>query len=567
MFESLKKLLDKFPYFLDKGKGSNFTKSERVFNNRFTKVYNDLFEVYLSGKIDKKVFIWKEQSVPYSYSMNFLVLLPDLKEVKVEKVTISNEDNIEEMEIITDTIYRKSYEKGEEYDYFHHIEECHEETPLPKAKYIITAITYDEMELVKGFPENDTEIGNIYDHDNSLDEFGAFINLPRLQFVATDDYANTVPPFHEQLSEDDYHYFQRIVYFLAYRDKIPLPVLEIWKTLCIPTDEITMINRETILCKMFDKGLHGREDWIPSKWEHKDTMCSLNDEDYYFFANVNDNTPLERQDIKFTFSMVSSFGVPSNEEYFIVPYINGEAQDIVLSSKHKWTVNTSLFNNESATFYFKCYESMTELEENTNPIVSDEIAIVVRGCNNANFYVKPTGDDANDGLTRKTAFKTIEKACSMVEGENNVISLTDGTYGLSDTVKISENTKIVGCSGSNPILQFSNSVLFDISQQKTLLLQNVSASYHGYKTHYDSETFFNDNKNQSYMKVVSDLLEIVALDTSDDVDIVFTDDKIIFNKLEADWDWVVKISDTLDSTVDISIIGSGENPNLIVRDG
>ena len=56
---SLNSLLKMFPYFFDKRETSNFYKSQKVTNNLFKKIYNDLKEVYESTKLDKKILIWK----------------------------------------------------------------------------------------------------------------------------------------------------------------------------------------------------------------------------------------------------------------------------------------------------------------------------------------------------------------------------------------------------------------------------------------------------------------------------------------------------------------------------
>ena len=69
--DSLKKLLSKFPYFLDKRENSNFYKSQDVTNKRFQDISQSLFEVDESFSLLKKIWIWKEQEVPYDYTINF----------------------------------------------------------------------------------------------------------------------------------------------------------------------------------------------------------------------------------------------------------------------------------------------------------------------------------------------------------------------------------------------------------------------------------------------------------------------------------------------------------------
>ena len=85
MKDSLKWLLSKFPYFLDKNEGSNFYKSSSVINNAFKEFRQDLFNVHLSHRLEKKVLIWKEQFAENDYTINFFVNVPYLKMVNCYK--------------------------------------------------------------------------------------------------------------------------------------------------------------------------------------------------------------------------------------------------------------------------------------------------------------------------------------------------------------------------------------------------------------------------------------------------------------------------------------------------
>ena len=77
MKDSLKWLLSKFPYFLDKSNGSNFYKSSSVINDSFKEFRQDLFNTHLSHRLDKRVLVWKEQEVDNDYTMNFYESLVD----------------------------------------------------------------------------------------------------------------------------------------------------------------------------------------------------------------------------------------------------------------------------------------------------------------------------------------------------------------------------------------------------------------------------------------------------------------------------------------------------------
>ena len=94
---SLKKLMDMFPYLFDKRITSNFYKSQDVSNNLFKDLYNNLFKVKESFRLNKRLLIWKEQIVPYAYTINFVSSFPNLKSVKIYK-----DDNLVHSENFSD---------------------------------------------------------------------------------------------------------------------------------------------------------------------------------------------------------------------------------------------------------------------------------------------------------------------------------------------------------------------------------------------------------------------------------------------------------------------------------
>ena len=98
---SLQSLLDKFPYFLNKSKDSNFYKVQWVNNENFKTLYNDLFKVYESFHLSKNLLVWKELDQAYDYKINFVANYPNLKSVKITKNddliymgTYQEEDNV-----------------------------------------------------------------------------------------------------------------------------------------------------------------------------------------------------------------------------------------------------------------------------------------------------------------------------------------------------------------------------------------------------------------------------------------------------------------------------------------
>jgi pectate disaccharide-lyase len=76
------------------------------------------------------------------------------------------------------------------------------------------------------------------------------------------------------------------------------------------------------------------------------------------------------------------------------------------------------------------------------------------------YYVSPSGNDSNDGLTRNTAYKTLTKALTKAS-KGVTIFLLNGTYSYSTTFKLtasgtsSEPIKILNYSGHSPVIDFS----------------------------------------------------------------------------------------------------------------
>ena len=97
---SLRKMLDKYPYFLDKRKVSNLYKITKVNNSPFRDLYNALFQTYESFHLNKRVLMWKTQSEPYIYTQHFVCNYPNIRLVEIYKndLLIHKEEFTEEEE-------------------------------------------------------------------------------------------------------------------------------------------------------------------------------------------------------------------------------------------------------------------------------------------------------------------------------------------------------------------------------------------------------------------------------------------------------------------------------------
>lgn len=578
VYKSFEKLLGKFPYFLNKNKDSNFSKSETVFNEEFKEIYNNLYDVYLESKLNKHVLIWKEQEAPYEYDMCFHVSLPDLKSVKITRhywttiiqETIGDDGSVQKVETrqeMHEDIYTETYEYDEHINKFEYLHSSFAETIIPKDKYTISVETWDEYTTIKGFPENNTIENNEYDHDTSLDHFGNIFKFPRrtYQQVEPEDYPNTVPAYDNQLTEDDYHYLQRLLYYASHLQDTPLPVLEIFKLFSLT--DVQLLNRSRLICRMIDTSRHQKEgvynrDWRELRWEHKDGWCNGNEEDLFLFATVNNNNLLEGQKFNFTFQILNSLGEQANntknynlitesiideseKPWVIVPYKDNQLfQDgLYLYSDKKWVLTTNDINNEDCTFIFKCFSSIEDAQDDINTnngnfiihdtdIVSDEIYITVRGCNSADWYVSATdGDDSNTGTSKTDAFKTIHQALQHIEGEKNIISVLDGVYSLPEAETITENTTIVSCPDYNPRIQCNYPVFFRVGQNVSLTLKNIRLNYKCCSL-YSSFTVFKNNNNLNYPLNVRVAGKFCLISTGIVLDTPLTDEWVVLHNYQ-----------------------------------
>ena len=360
---SLKKLLGMFPYFFTKDESSNFVKSQKVTNNRFKDLYNSLYDTYLSFALEKKCLIYKEQEEPYNYIMHFICTIPLLENVKIYSesdliyearfelssdgsVSYLREEDIHLYNVVEEVIGDETVNEihHDMHTQYHDISEDiktieysyndSSETIIPETEYHIEVTTFDEYTTSKGFPENDTPLNNIFDHDISLDEIGALNNIPRKKYVPTQNYSKTEPAYNNRASEDDYHYMQRILKYLLLIHSEPLAVAEIFKLYGL---EAKLINRDRFLCKMFDIFKHPYhyepdadgdqlfvDDWEPEAWEHKDKLCPGNIFlGEYFYVFTDTIQPVKKQSVTFCFKFLNGIFEPLTGDFTIDIYLNG----------------------------------------------------------------------------------------------------------------------------------------------------------------------------------------------------------------------------------------------------
>ena len=491
MKDSLRWFLGKFPFFLDKNAGSNFYRSSSVINDGFKDFRQDLFNTHLGHRLDKRVLIWKEQEDEYDYTMNFFVHLPYLKMVNVYE-----EDEL---------IHTESYEYEDEVDTFIYSYDASSNNVIPTVKYRVTVETWEEYVMSKGFPENDEAVGDIFDHDKSLDELGALYDIPRKRYVYTEStsYGETEPPYNNKGTEDDYHYMNRILGYINHMLDTPLPVLEVWKLFGIPLDQISLINRERYLCKMYSSVKHGGDNWTPKPWEHKDTMGCFWPEPVFFFVEVDNHSPVYGQSIQFTFTFLDMYGDDKGKDYLIDVYLDDELIETDVDPLDVYKFSTKGVD-DTYPLVFKFIAK--PLDTRYEVLESDEIIITVKGCNTADWYVAVDGDDNNAG-TKDNPFRTLPKALSMVEGSKNVVVLRNGTFPINSMQTIDTPTSIISCQGA--VIRDDNHYdFFNILQDCSLYLMGITLKHKCCEMYGVDHSFVNKNLTQNpvYLRINPELM-------------------------------------------------------------
>lgn len=407
---------------------------------------------------------------------------------------------------------------------------------IPEDNFIIEVETYDEYVIRKGFPERDTVFDNEmefwkeyidhfedenynltpltydeYDHDLSLDYIGYLNNIPRKQYIEIDtlgEYYRSEPPFNNRRSEDDYHYMKRIIEYNLRLWDTPAPVLEIWKLYGLT--DVSMVNREHQLLKIFDILKHDYhveqrthpcdpdkiyntyvvDGWVPEAWEHKDRFFrEENKFGAYFFAKANTVRPVKHKPVTFNFEILNSLAEDISGDYLIDCYLDDNPVFLNESNCKQWICSADLLDEfYPNVFTFICHTSEKEIGR-------VEITITVRGCGDADFYVKSDGNDNNDG-SKTAPFRTLTKALSMINGVYDLIAVV-GEVTTTETEKVPQDCTIIGCKTNGvegTIKNMNTAKLFNVAQDHKLTLQDLQiVTYEPFTDYLEDVDFDNVN--------------------------------------------------------------------------
>lgn len=493
MKNSLKQFMKKFPVFLDKNNGSNFYKSSYVINENFKGFYNDLFIVHNQHRLNKNILFWRE-------SERIIDEEEELDYIEDTYYIYAYYANIKTVELYENDVLIDSVNYQEEDEQNEYSNNWVRER-IPNQAFRIKITTYDEYVIEKGFPENDIEMGNIFDHDKSLDHFGSLYNIPRKKYIYNDttNPEKTEPPFNDKNTEDDYHYLNRILYYISRFHDTPLPVLEIWKLYGIPVDKISFINRSHQLCKMYEEKRHPDTSWLPKEWEHKDSMFCPKEESAFFFVTLNNYTPTRKSNVYFTFDFFDMYGKELEKAYIIDIYLNDTLIVGDWNPENQYKFNTA----ETQEYDLKFKFIAKPIDEIHKQLESEEFYLIIKGCGNADFYCDAVnGNDITGNGTSQYPFKTLQKALSMVEANKNTIALKSGTYEIPDEQPIIKNTSIVGCTEA--IIKSDTVNFFKIQNNVSLYLEGITLLYEENELYSDGDLFYNTNINENpvYIRIV-----------------------------------------------------------------
>ncbi|WP_407422049.1 DUF1565 domain-containing protein [Methanobrevibacter sp.] len=396
-------------------------------------------------------------------------------------------------------IYTESFEEDDfvdtfEYSYSHSTldDGYAEDVVIPPDSFRLYVETWTEHIIEKGYPENDTQKGDIFDHDISLDEIGALHDIPRKEYLtglSPNLYPATEPPYNNQKTEDDYHYMKRIITYAEKLHTTPAPILEIWKLYGI---DATMENREKLILKFFDESKHIDEetglynpDWIPEPWEHKDTFCSYEQVGGKFlFITPETNMPTVNNDLMISFKILDAFGKEIEEDYTYTIKI----QDTIIATdltENQFIIPKKYLNTSGElAINVICLNKSQE-------IISDEtVYIRVRGCSDADWYVSPIGSNNNDGMTINTPFKTITKALQSVQTNANLIACASGNYSITQRMNVPRSAVLIGCGNVN-LINNNAGEYFRLTKKKSLSIQNITLKYGNISTEVINDEFVN----------------------------------------------------------------------------
>lgn len=213
------------------------------------------------NSINDKLNINRELNTDGSYTLKFET--NDIKNIYEAQILVNDVS-------VVDEVFNPTKDNPLVNSWFHEFKLDESEIINNKYKFIIyyyenynpSSNEYSIKQVESKTLKGNYFYSNIYNHDYSLDIIGARNNFPRSTFIpysgdlnSNDEEANekfvsfyeqTEPAFNNRLTEDDYHYAQRLKYYLTNLSKTDLPVLDLYKYYGVLSE---LINRDNYLVK------------------------------------------------------------------------------------------------------------------------------------------------------------------------------------------------------------------------------------------------------------------------------------------------------------------------------
>ena len=213
--------------------GPNITRHGEIIDKSTDHIYNQQALLETWNNLTRPVLIQKEQTQAHDSVYTVYVDIP----YAIKSISITG-DYTASMEFSEDdcvTSYSYSFNFHSEFD---------PESPdmmkfygFAIADFVVVVETFEGYTYTKAYPENDTSMGDVYDHDQLLDMLGTVLSVPRRiysQFLASDmvRIAPTIPQFFGKeakrittqfstkwyilsCTEDDYYYAERLNQFIT----------------------------------------------------------------------------------------------------------------------------------------------------------------------------------------------------------------------------------------------------------------------------------------------------------------------------------------------------------------
>ena len=202
----IKDYLEVLPEYL---RGENISKHAKVINKMNNDAYNKLYLLSTWSNINRPILFERVQTSDGECTITVHVDM----ESPIRSISISGD--------ITETI---TFDEDEVVTSHSITRTVTSEDIIVMPILVVEVESIDGICVTKGYPENDTVTGDVYDHDEFLDLMGNLFNVPRHVYkeYSISDVSNSYPPYMGKsvsggmilsCTEDDYYYQQRLKSF------------------------------------------------------------------------------------------------------------------------------------------------------------------------------------------------------------------------------------------------------------------------------------------------------------------------------------------------------------------